>query len=76
MKFIYSGPPSGVTLQDGEQQREVLLHTGAEVDLPAEHDYTKTLVALNHLASAPEPAPQQKTAKARASSDDASEKGA
>ncbi|WP_432732478.1 hypothetical protein R0381_000003 [Jeongeupia wiesaeckerbachi] len=46
MKYLYSGPTSGVTLQDGDEPREVMLHTGAEVELPAEHEYTKTLLAF------------------------------
>ncbi len=49
MKFLYKGPPSGVTLRDGEHAREVMLHTGKEVDLPEEHEYTRTLLALAHL---------------------------
>ena len=49
MKYRYSGPTSGVTLQKGEEAQEVMLHTGAEVDLPEEHEYTKTLLALGHL---------------------------
>lgn len=49
MKYRYSGPSSGVTLQDGEKQREVMLHTGTEVDLPDDSEYTKTLLALGYL---------------------------
>ena len=49
MKYRYSGPTSGVTLKKGEEAQEVMLHTGAEVDLPEEHEYTKTLLALGHL---------------------------
>ncbi len=47
MKYRYSGPLSGVTLADGT---EVMLHPGADVDLPEGHDYTKTLLALGHLS--------------------------
>ena len=50
MKYRYSGPTSGVTLQQGEEAKEVMLHTGTEVDLPEEHEYTKTLLALGHLS--------------------------
>lgn len=50
MKYRYSGPTSGVTLQKGEEAIEVMLHTGAEVDLPEGHEYTQTLLALGHLA--------------------------
>ncbi|VVD98059.1 hypothetical protein PCO31110_01992 [Pandoraea communis] len=49
MKFRYSGPTSGVTLHNGEEHQEVMLHTGEEVDLPETHEYTRTLLALGHL---------------------------
>ena len=49
MKYFYSGPTSGVTLQDGEKPREVMLHAGTEVDLPTDNEYTKTLLALGYL---------------------------
>ena len=48
--FIYHGPPSGVTLSDGE---EILLHTGAPVRLPEGHEYTRTLLARKLLTPAP-----------------------
>ncbi|MFP1724063.1 hypothetical protein ACLEEB_13805 [Lonsdalea quercina] len=48
MKYRYTGPTSGVTLADGT---EVLLFPQHEVELPAEHDYVKTLVALGFLQS-------------------------
>ncbi|AXW85581.1 hypothetical protein AU509_17040 [Lonsdalea britannica] len=46
MKYRYTGPTSGVTLADGT---EVLLFPQRAVELPAEHDYVKTLVALGLL---------------------------
>lgn len=49
MKYQYSGPSSGVSLQVGDNVQEVILHTGAEVDLPEGHEYTNTLIALGHL---------------------------
>jgi len=52
MKYRYNGPTSGVTLQksaDDPEAQEVMLHTGAEVELPETHEYTKTLLALGHL---------------------------
>lgn len=49
MKYIYSGPTSGVTLQGKEEALEVMLHTNAEVDLPEDNEYTRTLLALRHL---------------------------
>lgn len=45
-KYQYDGPISGVTLADGQ---EVMLCPGTEVELPAAHDYTQTLLALGHL---------------------------
>ncbi|AOJ71034.1 MULTISPECIES: hypothetical protein [Burkholderia] len=49
MKYLYSGPISGVSLQDGTEIREAMLHPGAPVELPEQHEYTKTLLALGHL---------------------------
>ena len=49
--FTYSGPLSGVTLDNGQ---EVLLMPGAEVRLPPDHEYTRTLIARKHLAPVPE----------------------
>lgn len=46
MKYRYTGPMSGVTLNDGQ---EVMLHPNTEVELPEDHDYTRTLLALGHL---------------------------
>ncbi|MDA8428192.1 MAG: hypothetical protein M0T70_02950 [Geobacteraceae bacterium] len=47
--YTYSGPLSGVTLEDG---REVMLHPGAEVPLPADNPYVKALVAQQLLTEA------------------------
>ncbi|MEC5207391.1 hypothetical protein QF022_002347 [Vogesella perlucida] len=60
MKYQYSGPMSGVTLADGQ---EVMLCPGGEVELPEEHDYTQTLLALGHLT----PVAQPKQSKAKES---------
>jgi hypothetical protein len=46
MKYKYNGPASGVTLADGTEK---MLYDGEEVELPAENEYTKTLVALGKL---------------------------
>lgn len=54
MKYIYSGPTSGVTLRVDDAQQEVLLHTNSEVTLPDSHAYTKTLLALGHLTPVPQ----------------------
>ena len=67
MKYLYSGPTSGVTLQAGEEKQEVMLHTGAEVDLPEEHEYTKTLLALGHLTPVSTQSRQATKASARSS---------
>lgn len=49
MKYRYSGPTSGVTLNVDGKPQEVMLHTGKDVDLPETNEYVKTLVALGHL---------------------------
>lgn len=46
MKYVYSGPTSGATLEDGT---EVMFFDGKEVELPETNEYVKTLVALGHL---------------------------
>lgn len=61
MKYRYSGPLSGVTLDNGQ---ETMLHPGSEVDLPEGHDYTNTLLALGHLTPLP-----AKTTKAKGEAD-------
>lgn len=74
MKYQYSGPMSGVTLADGQ---EVMLHPGSEVELPAEHDYTQTLLALGYLKPVQEPAKQTKpSARVSTSADEPAAKGA
>jgi hypothetical protein len=53
--YLYKGPKGGVTLRlkdatTGElTDHEVSLNTGALVDLPADHEYTKLLLAMGHL---------------------------
>ena len=78
MKYRYSGPTSGVTLKKGEEAQEVMLHTGAEVDLPEEHEYTKTLLALGHLTPlSSQSRPATKTsARTSAGTDESAAKGA
>ncbi|NHB86284.1 hypothetical protein [Photorhabdus tasmaniensis] len=46
MKYLYTGPASGVTLADGT---EVLLWPEKTVDLLEQNDYVKTLIALRYL---------------------------
>ena len=78
MKYRYSGPTSGVTLKKGEEAQEVMLHTGAEVELPEEHEYTKTLLALGHLTPLSSQARQatKTSAATRAGTDEPAAKGA
>jgi len=60
MKYLYEGPNSGVTLQDGT---EVLLWNGKEVELPADNEYVKTLMALGYLKPIQEIKETKKTKK-------------
>ena len=76
MKYRYSGPTSGVTLKKGEEAQEVMLHTGAEVDLPEEHEYTKTLLALGHLTPVSTKQATKTSAATRAGTDEPAAKGA
>lgn len=57
--YIYSGPPSGVTLPDG---RETVLHPGQSATLPEDNAWVRTNLALGNLTEAPEP---EKTARKR-----------
>lgn len=63
-RYLYSGPQSAVSLRVVEgKSTEVLdvqLMPGKVVSLPAEHDYTRTLLALKHLEA--QPAAPKKTA--------------
>ena len=76
MKYRYSGPTSGVTLKKGEEAQEVMLHTGAEVDLPEEHEYTKTLLALGHLTPVSAKQATKTSARTSAGTDEPAAKGA
>lgn len=46
MKYIYSGPASGVTLADGQ---EVLLWPDSEIELPEDNEWVVVMVARRHL---------------------------
>ncbi|EHI4739042.1 hypothetical protein J9Z20_004427 [Salmonella enterica] len=46
MKYIYSGPASGVTLADGQ---EVLLWPNSEISLPEDNEWVITMIARSHL---------------------------
>ncbi|WP_369951986.1 hypothetical protein [Ralstonia syzygii] len=75
MKYRYSGPTSGVTLQQGEDFQEVMLHTGTEVELPEDHEYTQTLLALGHLAPVKQ-GTTKTSARTSAGTDETAAKGA
>jgi hypothetical protein len=62
-RYRYNGPPSGVSLRLSETQPsfDVRLHPGEPVELPADHEYTRVLIALKHLQ--PLPAPTKPAAK-------------
>jgi hypothetical protein len=50
MRYVYSGPTSGATLEAGADGiLEVMFFDGKEVELPEDNEYVKTLVALGHL---------------------------
>jgi hypothetical protein len=59
-RYVYSGPPSGVTLR-GTPPREALLMPGREVVLPEESPYTRRLVAKGLLEPATERAAAART---------------
>lgn len=62
MKYLYEGPNSGVTFQDGT---EVLLWNGKEVELPADNEYVKTLMALGYLKPLQETQETKETKKTK-----------
>lgn len=64
--YRYNGPPSGVSLRLDQHAEtlDVQLHPGEPVELPADHDYTRVLLALNHLQPLPvHPRPAAKAPK-------------
>ena len=56
-KFLYGGAMSAATLVIDGKEREVVFHPGKTVDLPHDHEYTKTLIARGLLVSVKETAP-------------------
>ena len=49
-KFKYQGPTdSSVTLKVDGQDMDVVLFRGSTVELPEDHEYIKTLIALGYL---------------------------
>lgn len=59
-KYVYSGPRSAASLRVEGQVLDVALVPGGTVELPPDHDYTKTLELLGHIS--PEPAKATKAA--------------
>lgn len=53
--YRYAGPPSCASLRVGKtgERLEVLLHPGQPVGMPADHEYTRVLLALKHLHPQP-----------------------
>lgn len=63
MNYLYNpdSPPSGVSLNLNGVVREILLFPGKVVDLPADNDFTRVLLAQGHLmAIAASPATKAK----------------
>lgn len=61
-KYRYVGPNSAVTIvvtngQGTSAEREVMLWTGREVELPEDHEYTQQLLAQQLLEAVPQLAP-------------------
>ena len=55
--YVYTGPPSGVTLDTGE---ELTLFPNKTYPFDPEHAYTKTLLRMKYLQPVPAPAPSVK----------------
>lgn len=55
-RYIYQGPRSATTLRVGDKAEllEVALIPGKPCQLPAEHEYTRVLLARKHLVPLPE----------------------
>lgn len=55
MNYLYNpdSPPSGVSLNLNGAVREILLFPGKVVDMPADNDYTRVLLAEGHLLAVP-----------------------
>jgi len=55
--YRYSGPVSGAALKHNGKVLDVRLHPNKTVQLPAEHEYTQTLLGLGFLRLVIEPVP-------------------
>ncbi|ELC8786577.1 hypothetical protein RJV04_000839 [Salmonella enterica] len=58
MKYIYSGPPSGVSLNEGDSVREVMLMPGQTVELEPDNEYVLALLAEGYLQEVAPPKSQ------------------
>jgi len=47
--YRYTGPVSGAALNWNGELLDVRLHPGKPVQLPAEHEYTQTLLGLGYV---------------------------
>jgi len=60
--YGYSGPVSGAAINHNGRVLDVRLHPNKTVQLPAEHEYTQTLLGLGYLtpvAASEPPAPPE-----------------
>ena len=57
--YRYTGPDSGITLQDKGTSTDVLLRPGEQVQLPSGHAAVRTLVARGYLVATDQPAAAQ-----------------
>lgn len=49
MKYIYSGPPTGMSIVKDGQLNEFLLFPGQTVDLPEDNEFTQSLLSEGYL---------------------------
>lgn len=73
-KYIYSGPPSGATLDDGQ---EVLFFDGKEYPLPSSNKYIQGLEDQGYLSEVkdkPDPKPEPKPDAAKSKKTTSKEK--
>lgn len=59
--YLYTGPRSGASLRIGPKNEllDVQLVPDQSVELPAEHDFTRVLLALQHLSLKPAAKPTE-----------------
>lgn len=60
-RYLYTGPRSGASLRVGPENEllDVQLVPDQPVELPAEHDFTRVLLALKHLTVQPATEPTE-----------------